>query len=71
MKKSKVLKVVFGILGLFGFLLILGGVGGSELETSEAGFYRGIIIALVGIIIVGVVALGNFLHDYFFQDQPL
>ena len=66
MKKgfSETIGVVFGVIG---FLLVLGGVGHMEVSSSPDSFSEGLLVALFGLGIFALVAVGLFFYN---RSQP-
>ncbi len=51
--KKRVLGIILSISGIFGFMLLLGGVGCIEVSTTD--YFKGVFTSLAGIIILVII----------------
>ncbi len=58
--KKKLLEIVLWIMGLSGFFLLMGGVGGIEIDSMSLG--NGTITATIGLIILAIVVFLGIPH---------
>jgi len=61
--KKKFVDTIGSIFGIIGFLLVLGGVGHIEVDSSPEAFTEGLLVALFGLGIFSLVAIGKFLRN--------
>ena len=61
--KKKSIEIVGAAFGVIGFLLVLGGVGHMEIGSSPGAFVEGLLVALFGLGIFCLVAVGLFLNN--------